>query len=90
MFPDANDVTVYGEGYGAKIQSGGMYRQDQAVIVFDVRVGPWWLSDENVADVAGGARPRCGANSRRVQPEASVATNIDIQDTGPTSRNTLR
>lgn len=53
VFPDADDVTVYGEGYGAKIQSGGQYRQDQALIVFDVRVGPWWLSDENVADVAG-------------------------------------
>ncbi len=52
IFPDADDVTVYGEGYGAKIQSGGQYRQDQALIVFDVLVGRWWLSDENVADVA--------------------------------------
>lgn len=38
IFPDADDVTVYGEGYGAKIQSGGMYRPDQALIVFDVVV----------------------------------------------------
>jgi hypothetical protein len=52
-FPDAADVTVYGEGYGAKIQSGGMYRQDQALILFDVMVGRWWLLDEDVADVAG-------------------------------------
>ena len=51
-FPDADDVTVYGEGYGPKIQSGGMYRKDQALIVFDVLVGRWWLTDENVADVA--------------------------------------
>lgn len=53
IFPDADDVTVYGEGYGAKIQSGGMYRPDQALIVFDVLVGRWWLTDGNVADVAG-------------------------------------
>jgi RNA ligase len=52
-FPESGDVTVYGEGYGAKIQSGGMYRQDQAVIVFDVLAGRWWLQDEDVADVAG-------------------------------------
>ena len=52
IFPDADDVTVYGEGYGAKIQSGGMYRPDQALIVFDVLVGRWWLADEDIADVA--------------------------------------
>jgi len=52
IFPDADDVTVYGEGYGAKIQSGGMYRPDQALILFDVLVGRWWLTDENVDDVA--------------------------------------
>lgn len=52
IFPDVDDVTVYGEGYGAKIQSGGMYRQDQTVIVFDVLVGRWWLAEDNVVDVA--------------------------------------
>jgi hypothetical protein len=52
-FPDAGDVTVYGEGYGAGIQKGAVYRPDQTVIVFDVRVGPWWLAREDVADVAG-------------------------------------
>lgn len=51
-FPDANDVTVYGEGYGAKIQKGGQYRPDQTVIVFDVLVGSWWLRPDDVQDVA--------------------------------------
>jgi hypothetical protein len=51
-FPDSDDVTVYGEGYGAGIQSGGQYRPDQTVIVFDVLVGSWWLEPHNVADVA--------------------------------------
>ncbi|HET9029247.1 MAG TPA: RNA ligase family protein, partial [Candidatus Aquilonibacter sp.] len=41
-----------GEGYGAKIQKGGQYRQDQSLIVFDVRVGEWWLKPDAVKDVA--------------------------------------
>jgi hypothetical protein len=49
----ADDVTVYGEGYGAGIQTGAVYRPDQAVIVFDVKTGAWWLAREDVADVAG-------------------------------------
>jgi ATP-dependent RNA circularization protein (DNA/RNA ligase family) len=53
IFPDAGDVTVYGEGYGAKIQSGGLYRADQALTVFDIRVGQWWLTDESISDIAG-------------------------------------
>lgn len=53
IFPDADDVTVYGEGYGGKIGPGHTYRPDQALTVFDVLVGRWWLSSENVADIAG-------------------------------------
>jgi len=45
-------VTIYGEGYGAKIQRGGMYRQDQWFVVFDVKVGDWWLRRDDAADVA--------------------------------------
>ena len=49
-FPDG--VCLYGEGYGAKIQSGGgNYRQDQDFVLFDVKVGEWWLERENVEDV---------------------------------------
>jgi hypothetical protein len=53
VFPDAAEasVTVYGEGYGAGIQKGGHYRPDKSFIAFDVKVGPWWLSRDNVADV---------------------------------------
>lgn len=51
-FPDSSDVTVYGEGYGPKIQKGGQYRDDPALIVFDVRVGDWWLRPDDVEDVA--------------------------------------
>ncbi len=51
-FPDSNNVTVFGEGYGPKIQSGGHYRPDHSFIIFDVRVGDWWLKPDAVAEVA--------------------------------------
>lgn len=46
------DVTIYGEGYGPKIQNGGRYTVDPAFIVFDIRIGRWWLKREDVIDVA--------------------------------------
>lgn len=47
------DACLYGEGYGAKIQKGGgNYRADQDFVLFDVRVGDYWLRREDVEDVA--------------------------------------
>lgn len=52
VFPDT-DAVIYGEGYGAGIQKGGDYSPTKEFIVFDVLVdGKWWLSWENVCDVA--------------------------------------
>lgn len=45
-------VTLYGEGYGAKIQTGGDYRPDQSFILFDVSVGGVWLQRDDVECVA--------------------------------------
>jgi hypothetical protein len=51
LFQDG--VVLYGEGYGAKIQKGGgNYRSDQDFVLFDVRVGPWWLQRPDVNDVS--------------------------------------
>ncbi len=47
-----SNMTLYGEGYGAKINRGGNYRQDQSFVLFDVRVGDWWLNRDGVEDVA--------------------------------------
>lgn len=58
MAPKLADVfdsgaVLYGEGYGAKIQKGGWnYRSDQDFVLFDVRVGDWWLQRYDVEDVA--------------------------------------
>ena len=52
VFTDGSAV-LYGEGYGAKIQKGGgNYRADQDFVLFDVRVGQWWLQRADVEDVA--------------------------------------
>ncbi|MGH7743310.1 MAG: RNA ligase family protein [Candidatus Dormibacteria bacterium] len=50
---DSMDVTLYGEGYGAKIQKGGeKYIPDGcSFVLFDVKVGSWWLTREAVLDV---------------------------------------
>ena len=52
VFPEVS-VVLYGEGYGAGIQKGGLYSDQKKFILFDVLVdGEWWLNWENVCDVA--------------------------------------
>jgi hypothetical protein len=49
-----NDYCLYGEGFGAGIQKGGgNYRDDPSFVLFDVRVGEWWLQREQVDQIAG-------------------------------------
>jgi hypothetical protein len=49
----ATDVCLYGEGYGAGIQKVGKnYSPEQKFILFDVRIGHWWLTREAVVDIA--------------------------------------
>src|SRR5690606_6407200 len=48
-----NAVTVYGEGYGAKIhKGGGLYRENTGIVLFDVKVGDVYLERENVEEIA--------------------------------------
>lgn len=56
-FDPETDAIIFGEGYGQKIQSGGLYRNDPSIRIFDVVVfgqsgKVWWLNWENVEDVA--------------------------------------
>lgn len=46
-----SSACLYGEGYGAKIQKGGVYRHDQGFILFDVQVSDWWLNRADVEDI---------------------------------------
>src|SRR5690606_13186065 len=48
-----NPVTLYGEGYGPKIQKvGAKYRDDPSFVLFDVLRGKVWLQRESIEDVA--------------------------------------
>jgi len=56
-FPDVTTeapITLYGEGYGARIQKGGgLYIPDGVdFILFDIRVGHWWLKREDIKSIA--------------------------------------
>ena len=47
------EVTLYGEGYGRKIQNGGSYIPDGvSFILFDVLINDIWLTRDSVEDVA--------------------------------------
>ena len=45
-------VTLFGEGYGGKIQGGGNYRKDPDFIMFDVLIDGLYLKREAVCDIA--------------------------------------
>ena len=46
------EVVLFGEGYGPKIQSGGGYRKDVSFILFDVKIGNFWLLRNKVEEIA--------------------------------------
>lgn len=49
---DCGDVCLYGEGYGTGIQSGGNYSKTQEFVLFDVKIGDWYLLRKDVEDIA--------------------------------------
>jgi hypothetical protein len=56
------EVCLYGEGYGKKIQGGvgELYIPDgNDFVLFDVKIGDWWLERENVEGVAQGLGIKC-------------------------------
>jgi hypothetical protein len=49
-----DEVCLYGEGYGVGIQKGGGNYISDGVgfILFDVKIGDWWLKREDIEDIA--------------------------------------
>lgn len=72
------EVCLYGEGYGAKIQSGGNYRQDQDFVLFDVKIGDWWLQRADVEDVA----KKLGIDIVPIIGEGTIADMIKMTKEG--------
>lgn len=46
------EVTLFGEGYGVKIQNGGDYRSDVSFILFDVMINDNYQPRKSVEDIA--------------------------------------
>lgn len=47
-----NEIELFGEGYGTKIQNGGLYRDDVDFILFDVMINGDYQPRESVEDIA--------------------------------------
>jgi len=77
-----NAATLYGEGYGAGIQSGGKYQQTQQFVLFDVQVGDWWLQRDAVLDVA----MKLGITCVPVVYTGTLSEAIRLVEEGVTSR----
>jgi hypothetical protein len=53
IFGLGGDVCLYGEGYGNRIQKvGKLYREDQDFVLFDIKIGDWWLMRPDIEDIA--------------------------------------
>jgi hypothetical protein len=79
------DVVLYGEGYGAGIQSGGGdYRADGVdFVLFDVKVGDWWLRRADVEDVAA----KLGLDVVPLVGRGTLAEAVELTRTGfPSAR----
>lgn len=51
--PEDLTITLYGEGYGYKIQKGSNYISDDVnFILFDVKIGKWWLNRASIEEIA--------------------------------------
>lgn len=73
-------VTLFGEGYGPKIQGGGKYRDDHSFVLFDVKIGDWWLARNDVDDIA----KNLGIDSVPVIGHGTLTDAVDIVSTGLT------
>lgn len=51
------ECCLYGEGYGDGIQKlGKHYSKDQNFILFDVKIGYWWLKRDSIEEIATNTR----------------------------------
>jgi hypothetical protein len=51
MFDNVDEVILYGEGIGPKIQKGKHGFTEYGVILFDVKIGKFWLKREHVDQI---------------------------------------
>ena len=75
-----SNVTLYGEGFGNKIQTDGKRYNPIGVdfILFDVRIGDLWLERHNVEDIANHFGIKCVP----IIQEGTLGNMIDIVKRG--------
>lgn len=76
-----HEVILFGEGYGNKIQHGGLYRSDVGFILFDVMIDGNYQSRQSVEDVAS-----CfGLEIVPIVLRGTIQNAIDFVKTNPNS-----
>jgi len=83
-FQGLGAMCLYGEGYGSKIQKvGSSYIPDDVdFILFDVRVGEWWLKRDTVEDIA----IQLSIDVVPIVGQGTIAEAIDVVSNGFRSR----
>lgn len=82
-FTNARWATLYGEGYGATIQNGGLYRPEPGFVLFDAQVCDtdgrvWWLKRDALEQVAA----HLGIDIVQVVGTFPIADAIDVVKAG--------
>lgn len=51
---DLCSISIYGEGFGKKLQTNGSryIKEDADFILFDIRIGKWWLTREALEQIS--------------------------------------
>ena len=76
------EVVLVGEGYGEKIQKGGLYRKGQDFILFDVMIAGNWQPRESVEDIA----KTFNIDAVPIVLEGTIQEAVDYVKTKPKSR----
>ena len=75
-------ICLYGEGYGAGIQKGGCYKPTKDFVLFDVKIGDWWLQREDVEEIA----QKLSLDIVPVVGEGTLQEGIDLVKNGLKSK----
>jgi hypothetical protein len=75
------EVILFGEGYGPKIQNGGLYRNDVSFILFDVLISNNYQPRESVEDIA----KAFGIDIVPIIFEGTIQEGVDFVKTNPDS-----
>jgi hypothetical protein len=75
---DIKELTVYGEGYGPRINGGGKYADTAEFVAFDIKVGDFWLLRKDVDDFCA----KVGLESVPVLGRSTLHEGFELVRTG--------